>query len=288
MADEMNLYNYFMSQIEKITDEWYESLDKEENGVYSSKSMNSIALLKEQNGAFHLHFFKVFSPEVAHFQEEMNEWIKLVTNDEAHLETSISSIINEFLRTQEQYLEILYTYSIDHASSITALEVEKYRGIILKTMHGVIITAAKEFEKNQQKLIHSQLQIINELSAPIIQLSLQTGVLPVIGKIDNERASIIFEQVLTTCVEKRILNLVIDLSGVPVIDSMVAGKVFDLIEGLRLLGVNASLSGLRPEIAQAAVQLGISLDQVKIYSSVNQAIADNILDTSSLKPQTMN
>ncbi|TSB48177.1 STAS domain-containing protein [Alkalicoccobacillus porphyridii] len=277
MTNDLTLYNYFMDRLDNITEDWYDSLNTEDNGVYSSTSNKSIEILKEQNMSFHINFFKVFSTERSLFFLEMKDWINLISNDEAHLHTSNSSIINEFLRTQEQYLEILYDFSVEH-STVTSIEIKKYRELILETMRTIIVTITDEFEKNQKNLLNSQMQMITELSAPVIQLTTKTGILPLIGEIDTYRASIVFEQVLNTCSEKKLLHLIIDLSGVPIIDTMVAGKLFDLMNGLQLLGVEASLSGVRPEIAQTAVHLGIKLDRVKVYSSVDQAIANGILN----------
>ncbi|MEY8749191.1 STAS domain-containing protein [Alkalicoccobacillus gibsonii] len=277
MTINLKFYNYLIGQAENLTEEWYKSLNTENNGVYSSNSEESIAALKEKNKHFHLNFFTVFSDVSGSLSTEMMNWIQFIAQDHGHLDTSNSSIVNEFLRTEKQYLDALYQFSMEYSSSISAQEVEDLRTVILCTMREIITTVLDELDKNQKVLLNAQSHMITELSAPVIQLTAKTGILPLVGEIDTYRASIIFEQVLNSCVEKRISCLIIDLSGVPIIDTMVAMKLFDLMKGLRLLGVSASISGIRPEIAQTAVQLGINLDNVKIYSNVDKAIDDGIL-----------
>ncbi|MFP3490379.1 STAS domain-containing protein, partial [Staphylococcus sp. SIMBA_130] len=83
------------------------------------------------------------------------------------------------------------------------------------------------------------------------------ALLPLVGDIDSDRATAIFENTLEGCTTKRVDHLFIDLSGVYLVDTRVAQQIFQLITGLKLIGVTATLSGIRPEIAQTAVQLGI-------------------------------
>ncbi|MFP3340442.1 STAS domain-containing protein, partial [Micrococcus sp. SIMBA_131] len=72
---------------------------------------------------------------------------------------------------------------------------------------------------------------------------------------------------------KRVDHLFIDLSGVYLVDTRVAQQIFQLITGLKLIGVTATLSGIRPEIAQTAVQLGIDFGEILITSNLAQAIS---------------
>lgn len=278
MTNELKLYHYFIDRVEQITEDWYQSLNTEgNNGVYSATTKKTVELLKAQNKSFHLRFFKVFSNEKSLFYLEMKDWMHQLANDDGHLNTSSSSIINEFLRTQEQYLDILHEFVDVHAPNLEPEEIKSFRHVILETMRTIIVNITDEFEKKHKEILTAQSEMITELSAPVIQLTSKAGILPLIGEIDTYRASIIFEQVLNTCSEKKINNLIIDLSGVPIIDTMVAGKLFDLMNGLRFLGVQASLSGVRPEIAQTAVHLGINLDKIKIYGSVDLAISKGLL-----------
>ncbi|MFP3729131.1 STAS domain-containing protein, partial [Priestia filamentosa] len=120
--------------------------------------------------------------------------------------------------------------------------------------------------------LKAQQEMINELSSPIISLTKHVALLPLVGDIDTARAKFILDSTLTQCTEREIHHLLVDLSGVVMIDTMVAQQLFQLIETLNLIGVTSTFSGIRPEIAQTAVQLGINFNRVSIVSTLEQAV----------------
>jgi rsbT co-antagonist protein RsbR len=121
---------------------------------------------------------------------------------------------------------------------------------------------------------------IDELSVPIVRMTETAGILPLVGDLDTKRAQILIENALTKGSEYHLVWLIMDLSAVPVIDTMVADQLFKIIRGLELIGVNVVLSGIRSEIAQTMVSLGIKIDHVKTFASLHQAVAY----TNSLSP----
>ena len=98
------------------------------------------------------------------------------------------------------------------------------------------------------------------------------ALLPLVGDIDTARAKIILENTLKECSQKGVQHLCIDLSGVVIIDTMVAHQIFDLVTSLRLIGVETTISGIRPEIAQTAVQLGLPFNEFRTASSLAHAL----------------
>lgn len=120
----------------------------------------------------------------------------------------------------------------------------------------------------------AQTNLINELSSPVIQLNHHISLLPLVGEINTERAKVIVSNTIKFCAEYEVGCLLIDLSGVSHIDTMVASQLSELIQGLTLIGTRTSLSGIRPEIAQTAVQLGIKFTGFNIYPSIAQALAN--------------
>lgn len=141
-------------------------------------------------------------------------------------------------------------------------------------MQEVILKVTNEFEKNQETLFREQREMIAELSAPIILLSPTLGLLPLVGEIDTYRARVIINNVLASCNEKGVERLVVDLSGVSNVDTAVAKQLLMLIKSLSIIGVESCLSGIRPEIAQTTIKLGIKLDGINVYSSIQQALKD--------------
>jgi len=121
---------------------------------------------------------------------------------------------------------------------------------------------------------------IDELSVPIVRMTKEKGILPLVGDLDTQRAQILMENALAKGSEYQLKWLIIDLSAVPIIDTMVADQLFKVITGLQLIGVNVVLSGIRSEIAQTMVSLGITINHVKTFASLHQAVSY----TNSLTP----
>lgn len=111
-----------------------------------------------------------------------------------------------------------------------------------------------------------------ELSIPIVRVTEEIGVLPLIGDIDTKRSQELMDKALHYGTTLNLNHIVIDLSGVPIIDTMVASHLLKVIDGLKLVGINVILTGIRPEIAQTIVNLGIRLDGISTFSSLHHAI----------------
>jgi len=111
-----------------------------------------------------------------------------------------------------------------------------------------------------------------ELSIPIVRVTEEIGVLPIIGDIDTKRSQELMDKALQYGTDLDLQHIVIDLSGVPIIDTMVASHLLKVIDALKLVGINVILTGIRPEIAQTIVNLGIRLDGISTFSSLHHAI----------------
>ncbi|WP_054752759.1 STAS domain-containing protein [Piscibacillus salipiscarius] len=110
------------------------------------------------------------------------------------------------------------------------------------------------------------------LSAPVVPLGNGTAVLPVVGNVDTERAEILLNTALSEANRQDLSQLFIDLSAVPVIDTMVASHIFKIVESMELVGTHAVLVGIRPEVAQTMVNLGVRFEKMESYSTLNQAL----------------
>ncbi|PFA62961.1 anti-anti-sigma factor [Bacillus sp. AFS015802] len=113
-----------------------------------------------------------------------------------------------------------------------------------------------------------------ELSIPVIKITNQVGVLPLIGDIDTERAQELMDKALSKGNELSLEHLVIDLSGVPIIDTMVADRIFKVVDALSLIGIETILSGIRPEIAQTMTHLGIDSSHISVTSNLHVALKE--------------
>jgi len=268
------LYKYFLENADRLTDDWYANLDRTDpNGVYASEDPEIIKTLKKQNNDFHYYLAKVFIEEEEKFLEEFSEWVVAIASDKEHLETPIHFIIREFIRTREQYFELVEEFK--QKNDIPEERITIWNRSIVRIFDIVILQFTEQFHENSIKQLRAQQEMINELSSPVILLSENRALLPLVGDIDTARAAAILENTIKQCAEKRVTQLFIDLSGVIIIDTMVAHQIFQLINGLSLIGVHSTLSGIRPEIATTAIQLGLSFNDISIASTLSKAIAED-------------
>jgi len=114
----------------------------------------------------------------------------------------------------------------------------------------------------RERLIHQQQEAIRELSTPVLQVRERLLILPIIGVIDTVRARQITESLLRAIRSHRAKVVVVDITGVPVVDSKVANHLMQTVMAARLMGTTAIVTGLSADVAQALVTLGVSLGEV--------------------------
>jgi rsbT co-antagonist protein RsbR len=273
MHRDKELYDFLVDKTWEMTERWYESIDKKQaSGVYAATDPDTIETLKKQNHEFHLHFIQVFKKEESVFLKEFEKWILMIVRDDEHLKTPVNVVLGEFFKVQRQYLDFIKEFVAMHPGEHSQLVIDAWNDVIINTFSKIMMWYVEEHQKYAQQQLIAQQEMINELSSPIIALNQHKGLLPIVGEIDTARAKFIVENTLHQCIEKDITHLLIDLSGVLIIDTMVAQQIFQLVETLGLIGVKSTLSGIRPEIAMTTVQLGLSFDKLSIKSNLAQAI----------------
>lgn len=274
MHRNQKFFNYLQQRAHHLTEEWYESLDKSKTGgVYTSNDPEVIKELKAQNQEFHQRFIQVFAEEDMNFMELFEEWIEKIAKDGEHLNTPIQFIIKEFMRTRSQYLDEVCTFTGLYPDEYSQEQINAWKDLIVRAHDRVIFHYVDETQKTADRQLKAQQEMIYELSSPVIKLQDDTALLPLVGDIDTARAKMVLENTLKQCSEKRVSHLFIDLSGVVMIDTMVAHQIFQLIDALNLIGIKTTLSGIRPEIALTSMQLGLSFDNISIKSTLSQALA---------------
>lgn len=260
-----DLYNFLLNKINQLTEDWYDSLNKDDdNGVYSSNNSEVIRKLKRQNNDFHKHLCKVFIEEEAKFFNSFEEWINEVAYDEEHVKTPINRIIREFFRVQDQYFHLIEEFISINEGEYNHSQIHSWHLVIIKAFSKVIEKFTEANNKAQQ-------DTIRELSTPVISLNKNSALLPLIGDIDFDK-SLLIERTLQKCAQNGIQTLYIDLSGVHTIDEESVYHLSQLIDALQLIGVKTILSGLQPKIAMAAIHLNLPLNKVTIKASLAQAL----------------
>ncbi|WP_164214631.1 RsbT co-antagonist protein RsbRA [Virgibacillus sp. YIM 98842] len=127
-----------------------------------------------------------------------------------------------------------------------------------------------EYSGSWEHIVSLQRVALQELSAPLIPVMDRITIMPLIGTIDTERAKLIMENLLEGVITHNAEVVLIDITGVPVVDTMVAHHIIQAAEAVRLIGATCILVGIRPEIAQTIVNLGIDLGKFPTKSSLRK------------------
>jgi len=133
-------------------------------------------------------------------------------------------------------------------------------------------TVAGSFVQERERIIRQQQEAIRELSTPVLQVRERLLILPIIGLIDPQRARQLTEQLLQAIRANRAKVVVMDITGVPSIDSNVANYLVQTVDASRLMGANVIVTGLSPEIAQTLVVIGVDLSKMDTVGDLQGGI----------------
>ena len=135
-------------------------------------------------------------------------------------------------------------------------------------------TVAVGFVQERERIIRQQQEAIRELSTPVLQVRERLLILPIIGVVDAQRARQLTEQLLRGIRGNRAKVVVIDITGVPSVDSKVANHLVQTVEASRLLGATVIVTGLSSEIAQTLVTIGVDLAKMKTVGDLQGGIEE--------------
>lgn len=169
--------------------------------------------------------------------------------------------------------EIHYVMCVFHDRSELVLAERRIAGAedIIASQRETIeaLRTAKDQIKQQQNLI-------NQLSVPIIEIWPGVVLLPVIGLVDERRASEMTERVLASVSTLNARHVILDLTGAHDLDTTSAGHLLRILQAVQLLGASAMIAGIRPDVARLIVELGISLDSTRTVRNLRSALANII------------
>jgi rsbT co-antagonist protein RsbR len=118
------------------------------------------------------------------------------------------------------------------------------------------------YQESREAVIHRQQHELMELSTPVVQLWDEVLALPLIGTLDSGRTQVVMENLLQRVVETGARIAIIDITGVPTVDTLVAQHLMKTVAATRLMGADCIISGIRPQIAQTIVHLGVNLNDI--------------------------
>ena len=127
------------------------------------------------------------------------------------------------------------------------------------------------YQQSRDSIIQRQQQEMLELSTPVVQLWDEVLALPLIGTLDSSRTQVVMEALLQRIVETGAKIAIIDITGVPTVDTLVAQHLMKTVSAARLMGADCVISGIRPQIAQTIVHLGVNLRDIVTKATLADA-----------------
>jgi rsbT co-antagonist protein RsbR len=152
-----------------------------------------------------------------------------------------------------------------------SLVTEMWNATLLIDQLGLFTTEA--FLKSREQVILRQQRELLELSTPVVELWEGVLALPLIGTLDSGRTQVVMESLLDKIVETGAAIAIIDITGVPTVDTLVAQHLMKTVAAARLMGADCIISGIRPQIAQTIVHLGVDLSAVTTKASLADAFS---------------
>ncbi|HEX6396665.1 MAG TPA: STAS domain-containing protein [Steroidobacteraceae bacterium] len=156
---------------------------------------------------------------------------------------------------------------------------ETWRATILLDSLG--LHTVKTFQKAREEVINRQQREMLELSTPVVKLWEGILALPMIGTLDSARTQVVMENLLQKVVDTGAQIAILDITGVPTVDTLVAQHLLKTVTALRLMGAECIISGVRPQIAQTIVHLGVDLQGVTTKANLADALALALKRTGS-------
>ena len=160
--------------------------------------------------------------------------------------------------------------SAAHGNDADALSADIWR--TTEVLDRLGLYTSETFQRGREEIIQHQQQEMLELSTPVTQLWKGILGVPLIGTLDSARTQVVMENLLNAIVQTEASIAIIDITGVPTVDTLVAQHLLRTVAAARLMGAECIISGIRPQIAQTIVHLGVDLGDIATKSSLADAL----------------
>ncbi len=167
----------------------------------------------------------------------------------------------------------------DLKSDAGALADEMWRATVLLDKLGLYTTEI--YQQSREDIIARQQRELLELSTPVVELWEDVLALPLVGTLDSARTQVVMESLLQKIVDSGASIAIIDITGVPTVDTLVAQHLLKTVAATRLMGADCIISGIRPQIAQTIVHLGVDLGEVTTKATLADAFRVALKRTGS-------
>ncbi|NTU25107.1 STAS domain-containing protein [Bacillus tequilensis] len=270
----MALDQHITEHKEDIINQWLETCTVKGSWLHPAKDQQKLEKkVKDQHEALVTIVAKSLR-KAEGVKDELNRWSLQCARDRAVHEVTVTESVGQFNAFRQIMFEWILKFSEASSQENSIRDMYEWSRILNQTIDEIIEVFTEEYHQVTMIQLNAQKEMINELSAPIIPITEGVGILPLVGEIDTYRARTILESVLQQCSALKLSYLFLDISGVPIVDTMVAYQIFKVIDSTKLLGIETIISGIRPEIAQTVVKLGLDFSNVKTEQSLAKALAN--------------
>ncbi|MBW8348992.1 STAS domain-containing protein [Bacillus sp. IITD106] len=266
---EKKIYEFLKKNVSNMSSDWIEQAYTSGKGIYAEpKDSEAYQQIKSMNQEFIIALTdSLFGKETS-----LNEWSSSLASNRSHTGTPLFDIIVNSSIFRSLYYSYIESFIEEHENEVSGKMVIKWVRTISRKFDEAIQLVTKKYMDEYEYIFSSQQETILELGTPVIKIEKHIGIIPLVGEIDTYRAGKILETSLNKASEMELEWIILDLSGVPVIDTMVANQIFQLKETFRLLDISMIITGMRPEIAQTSISLGLDFSRIKTFSHLYQAI----------------
>jgi rsbT co-antagonist protein RsbR len=201
---------------------------------------------------------------------ELLEWSRLNAEGQVGENGRISEIVKRYAPTRDVFADLVMDFS-DQFNLST-----KDTVLLLKRINQMLDISLDEtvqsYEHFSELYKEQMMKEVEELSAPVVPIMEGIAVLPLIGKIDHNRADILLNKVVPKISQLQLNYLIADFSGISHLDEITARNIHEIGNVLRLLGIHIITTGISPKLALTAVHSGINLSRVTSFATVKQAL----------------
>ncbi|MGY0693680.1 RsbT co-antagonist protein RsbRA [Virgibacillus sp. FSP13] len=241
-----------------IVHKWIEEVDSSKDGNYTATISDE--LFESTNREFvNVIFTSIKNQGSSKTLEDFSE--KLI-----NLGWPLSYITDGL----QVFRRVTIEYILSQSDKIDSTFISNVLQSVDNWVEPIIRQLVNEYSGSWEHIVSLQRVALQELSAPLIPVMDNITIMPLIGTIDTERAKLIMENLLDGVIKHNAEVVLMDITGVPVVDTMVAHHIIQAAEAVRLIGSTCILVGIRPEIAQTIVNLGIDLGKFPTKSSLKK------------------
>lgn len=266
---EQKLTEFMIAHIPDMTSEWFENVYTSGVGVYADKRDSAaFTELRELNRIFN----EAITESIIGKDAKLEKWAEEVGSSRNRTGTPLYDVIANFSIFKKIYYRYLNMFIDDQGNDVTAKKVMEWVRVISSKFDEAVQLVTRTYIKDYERIFTSQQETILALETPVIKIDEQTGIIPLVGEIDTYRAYKLAESSLVKASDLQLEYVILDLSGVPIIDTMVANQIFQLCDSFNLLGMEMYITGMRPEIAQTSINLGLDFSRLVSFAHLYQAI----------------